>query len=185
MQKLKTTIYAGRGSMTRILTIGYEGAQLSEFIRALSEAHVDTLLDVREIPISRRKGFSKTALANAIRDSGMSYVHERRLGSPKPVRNRLKDSKDFVMFFKEYDAYLETQQALLIEMAEDLGGTVALMCYEKDHRQCHRSSVARELGVLMGTEPKHLSVQGPTHGTSVQAKGMRTRQSLSATQSQI
>lgn len=45
----------------RLYTIGYEGRSLPQFIGLLKERGVQRLLDVRERPLSRRKGFSGTA----------------------------------------------------------------------------------------------------------------------------
>ncbi len=49
-----------------ILTIGYEGVSLTDFIATLKAHRVRQILDVRELPMSRRKGFSKTALSLAL-----------------------------------------------------------------------------------------------------------------------
>ena len=44
--------------MKKLFTIGYEGTDFPDFLETLKEVKADVLLDVREIPISRRKGFS-------------------------------------------------------------------------------------------------------------------------------
>ena len=49
--------------MTELATIGYEGSAIEDFIATLKLANIEILLDVREIPLSRKKGFSKNALA--------------------------------------------------------------------------------------------------------------------------
>lgn len=108
--------------MERLYTIGYEGATLADFIRTLKESGVTTVLDIREIPVSRRKGFSKQSLAQALRDAGFVYHHERMLGSPKSIRDDLHKSKDYVEFFRRFDAYLQTQKALLETLATSLPG---------------------------------------------------------------
>lgn len=43
-----------------LLTIGYEGRKIDEFIERLKEFNISRLIDVREIPFSRKPGFSKT-----------------------------------------------------------------------------------------------------------------------------
>ncbi|MHB8473742.1 MAG: hypothetical protein ACYDC8_13035 [Gammaproteobacteria bacterium] len=43
--------------MKKLFTIGYEGTALDDFMRTLKAAKIDGLLDVRELPMSRRKGF--------------------------------------------------------------------------------------------------------------------------------
>jgi hypothetical protein len=54
----------------------------------LVDTGVERLVDVRELPLSRRRGFSKTALGDALRHAGIEYVHVRALGNPKPNRER-------------------------------------------------------------------------------------------------
>ena len=46
-----------------IYTIGYEGATVDEVIGALSRVGVEQVIDVRQLPLSRRPGFSKSSLA--------------------------------------------------------------------------------------------------------------------------
>ena len=67
-------------------TIGYEKARLGDVIAALKRAGVETLIDVRDRPISRRPGFSKTQLAVALEDAGIRYVGLRALGTPPEGR---------------------------------------------------------------------------------------------------
>ena len=52
--------------MKRLFTIGYEGISLDDFLITLDKANINVLLDIREFPISRRKGFSKNALCDAL-----------------------------------------------------------------------------------------------------------------------
>ena len=57
--------------MTRtIATIGYQAATMASFLRALRDAGVELLVDVRAVASSRRPGFSKTALAAHLREAG-------------------------------------------------------------------------------------------------------------------
>jgi len=51
---------------TVLATISYEGADQVDFIASLHAAAITRLIDVREIPISRRRGFSRSALATAL-----------------------------------------------------------------------------------------------------------------------
>ena len=69
-----------------IWTIGYEQATLDAVIGALKGAGVEVLADVRALPLSRRPGFSKTALAGALAQAGIQYVHFKALGTPADGR---------------------------------------------------------------------------------------------------
>ncbi|MBK8453089.1 MAG: DUF488 domain-containing protein [Thiofilum sp.] len=161
-----------------IFTIGYEGANIDDFIATLKVYGIDTLLDVREIAMSRRKGFAKTALRNCLEAHGIYYQHEKQLGSPKDIRDRLRADGNYEKYFADFNDYLETQTLLLKNLTIQLKGNVALMCYERDYKTCHRSSVATKLTQLIGGTPKHLGVR---HGISIRVnQRMDFSQSLSA-----
>lgn len=60
-------------SMTHIpvaYTIGYEGRELDEFVARLREQRIQVLIDIREKPASRKPGFSKTPLREALEEAG-------------------------------------------------------------------------------------------------------------------
>ncbi len=143
--------------MDGLATIGYEGASLEAFLGTLQAAGVDLLLDVREAPISRRRELAKKALSAAIEDAGMAYRHEGALGAPKPLRDTIKQGEcSPEEVFARYEEHLAAQAPLLDRLAAELTGRVALMCYERDVRQCHRKAVARALEVRTGLTARHL-----------------------------
>ena len=148
--------------MKGLFTIGYEDATLADFIATLHAAKVTTLLDVREFPLSRKKGFSKRALSEAVQAEGIAYRHERDLGSPKTLRQRLHSDGDYAQFFSSFSKYLKQQAPLLADLAANLDGKVALMCFERDPATCHRSIVAKQLEPLVGLKTTHLGV---AHGS--------------------
>jgi uncharacterized protein (DUF488 family) len=150
-------------NMKGLFTIGYEGATLADFIATLRAERVTLLLDVREFPLSRKKGFSKRALSQAVQAAGILYRHERDLGSPKSIRQKLHSDGDYAMFFSSFSKYLKQQSPLLAELAANLQGNVALMCFERDPATCHRSIVAKQLEMLVGLKTKHLGV---AHGAN-------------------
>lgn len=127
-----------------LLTIGYEGLDIDHFLQFLLANRVDVLVDVREIPISRKRGFSKSRLAEAVSERGIAYRHIRALGSPAAIRRRLKRDWDYAAFFKAYEDYLDGQEDALEALCDivDDHDRVCLMCFEKSHDQCHRRSVA-------------------------------------------
>jgi uncharacterized protein (DUF488 family) len=142
----------------RILTIGYEGASLADFLATLKAAGVQILLDIRELPLSRRKGFSKNALSAALKDVGIEYSHQRALGSPPQIRYRLRKDGDLARFFSDFRGYLATQETLLDTLARTTTGAVALLCYERNHAECHRSVVAEALARRAHSTVRHLTV---------------------------
>lgn len=167
--------------LKKIITIGYEAADFGEFLSTLDAIGVTMLLDIRELPISRRPGFAKTALRKGLTGIGIDYRHEPRLGSPKAIRHQLRDDGDYKRFFREFDRYLSKQGDLLEQLANELTGTVALLCYERDHTTCHRRSVADALGKLTGLTPKHHGVQGHAQWQAAARARPRLSQGLPAT----
>ena len=127
-----------------LFTYGYERHSIDGFIARLQDAGVTVVLDVRELPLSRKKGFSKTAFAAALKDAGIVYCHLSVFGCPKPVRNQYKADGNWRRYEKAFNAYLLTQIAGIAELAEFSKTTNAcLVCFEADFNVCHRSLVAR------------------------------------------
>lgn len=143
--------------IAQLFTLGYEGSNIQSFIETLKAAHIDVLLDIRAAPISRKKGFSKSALEAALQGVGIAYHLERELGTPKTLRERVKLDRDYAGFFRDYGNFLAAKTSLLGELAENLEGNVALMCFERDPNTCHRLAVATQLALLTGLKPKHLN----------------------------
>jgi uncharacterized protein (DUF488 family) len=151
-------------TLKELVTIGYEGSSVENFLATLIDAGVTTLLDIREIASSRRRGFAKSALRANLAGVGIAYRHEPKLGSPRDVRHRLRKTGGYERFFRDFDRYLSTQHDVLERLAAELTGSVVLMCYERNYLECHRKSVAAAVGRLTGLEPRHIEV--PSHGAA-------------------
>ena len=144
-----------------LATIGYERAELKYFIGTLQKAKIELLVDVRDRAQSRRKGFSKTALAEALASAGIEYVHFRSLGDPKEGREAARAGQ-MQKFKKIYAGVLKTKEAkdALAEVTElAVSQSICLMCYERDHRECHRKIVADHLERVLDVNAQHLGVQ--------------------------
>ncbi len=128
-----------------IFTIGYEGINLEKFIQTLKNNQISTLIDIREIPISRKKGFSKTALRTSLDENNIKYFHFRELGSPKLIRNEYKKTKDWNTFSYRYQIYLQEQTQSINQIKKLLKDNCCLLCFEADYEKCHRVFVARKL----------------------------------------
>lgn len=144
--------------MRSLFTIGYEGATIPDFVETLKLKNVDVLLDVRELPASRRKGFSKGTLAEHLEKAGIIYRHDKRLGSPKEIRHKLYADGDYEVFFRSFRKYLSSQMDLVKALSRELTGNVALMCYERDPETCHRKVVAEAFSQFAEVMPQHLGV---------------------------
>ena len=144
---------------SKIWTIGYENVGQADFVAALKDAKIKTLVDVREIANSRRAGFSKKSLAAALDEAGIAYIHMKPLGTPKAGREaaRKGDSKTMRRIFEAKMVEPESQMALA-ETAELAGkGATCIMCLEHDWRECHRTIVAEHLTNEFGLKPVNLS----------------------------
>ena len=130
----------------KLFTVGYEGTDIDNFVIHLKNNAIDCLLDVREIPLSRKQGFSKASLSKRLSKERIHYVHFRELGSPKHVRNKLKEDGDYVWFFKAMKSYLADKKDV-IEKAHQyvVSKTCCLMCFEHLASQCHRKVVATKI----------------------------------------
>lgn len=133
----------------KLFTVGYEGRSLDEIIAELLDAGVEQLVDVRELPLSRRPGFSKTALGGALRDAGITYVHVKALGNPKSNRERYW-AGDITGGAAVYRKHLNNgSRWALVELAESLGDHLAcLLCFERNHAECHRDVIVEALQEL-------------------------------------
>ena len=125
----------------RIFTIGYEGTTVAEFINALRKAGVRRLIDVRALPLSRRPGFSKTALRGALEEAGIEYIHLKALGTPADGRAAARAGRHADLE-RIYAGQLElpeaiAQSALMLALANEVPS--ALLCMEREPAHCHRS----------------------------------------------
>jgi uncharacterized protein (DUF488 family) len=148
----------------RLWTIGYSGYLLEDFVQALQRNKVKCLVDIREIPISRKRGFSKSALSEAVSHVGIEYRHFRVLGSPRRDRHRLRDTDDYKTFFRRMTIHLARSEAVegideVVRVAREQ--TSCLMCCCPDWQHCHRKVVVEAIRNLTSFTFVHL---GATDG---------------------
>lgn len=140
-----------------LYTIGYEGIDINGFLSLLHRHAVQTVVDVREMPISRKPGFSKKILSDTLDVSGLQYVHIPKLGCPKAIRNRYRDDGNWTQYTASFLKYLDMQHETLAELASMAGkSNCALMCFEADFNRCHRSMVADAVKQLNGIQVVHI-----------------------------
>ncbi|MDO9489285.1 MAG: DUF488 domain-containing protein [Sphingomonadaceae bacterium] len=127
--------------MTRLFTIGYEGATIAAFLDTLTEAGVKTLIDVRAVPASRKPGFSKKGLSAALAERGIAYRHLQRLGTPGEGRSAARAGNHAKMrdiYLEHLDAAdAQAEMAMLVDQAR--ASPSALLCFERQPAECHRS----------------------------------------------
>ncbi|GAB3462789.1 hypothetical protein GCM10027570_49440 [Streptomonospora sediminis] len=122
--------------------VGYEGLDIDGFLDKLQHTQVSLLVDIRQTPISRKHGLSKTKLRENLASIGIEYDHAPILGNPKWNR------PGFAGNATELETARETYSGLLlsgdaedwIKRIADAASTrlVALMCFEANEKRCHR-----------------------------------------------
>ncbi|WP_413800152.1 DUF488 family protein [Streptomyces iranensis] len=128
-------------------SVGYEGRDIDSFVASLLDAQIDVVADVRLTPISRKPGFSKTRLGQALGEAGIEYTHLRGLGNPKDNRapfweGRIAEGRARFRSLLRSD----TAQSDLDELADHaMQSRVAVLCFEKDEERCHRQVVLQTL----------------------------------------
>lgn len=142
-------------------TIGYEGSSIGDFLATLEAVRIKLLIDVRDVPISRKPGFSKSALARSLAMHGIEYLHLKGLGDPKPGRIAARDGryKDFRRIFAAHLRSVIAQADMIRGIEAASNKTACLLCFERDHRYCHRGLVAKEMACRGGFGLVHLCVQ--------------------------
>ncbi len=137
--------------------IGYQGLTLQQFVDRLSLAGVRLLVDVRLNAISRKPGFSKTKLAEALDEAGIAYDHVRELGNEKTNRAGFGylSGDDARQARDTYRRHLCNGSTPVVDnLVETVRDTpTALMCYEHDELYCHREVL---IDHLQDIEPKLL-----------------------------
>ncbi|WP_188053147.1 DUF488 family protein [Sphingosinithalassobacter sp. CS137] len=143
-----------------LATIGYERSTLSDFIATLQLAGVELLVDVRERAQSRRPGFSKKSLAEALKSAGIEYLHLPQLGDPKSGREAAR-SGNMTLFLQIFNGVMKgTRAQEALGQLEKLAAEkhICLMCFERDQRECHRKIVAENLEIRLGVKATHWGV---------------------------
>ena len=141
-----------------LLTIGYEACVIGNVIAELRAAGATHLLDVRAVPQSRKPGFSKRLLGAAVEEAGMRYVHLRGLGTPKAGRQAVRHG-DVAAMHRIFNAHMATDEAqadLANAVSLAAGQRACLLCFERDHRECHRAIVAGLVAERTGLPVRHL-----------------------------
>ena len=145
-----------------LFTIGYEQATSAAVLDELAHAKVDLVVDTRAVAASRKPGFSKRQLAAGLDERGIGYLHLQGLGTPKQGRLAARAGK-LDKLSAIYHAHLKTAQAReQLDELTDLvrsGKRVCLLCFERDHKACHRQWIAEEVHERTRTPVEHLAAK--------------------------
>ncbi|MBC8354069.1 MAG: DUF488 domain-containing protein [Planctomycetes bacterium] len=131
-----------------LYTIGYNGFNIDQFIATLQQFDIEFLIDIRELALSRKKGFSKRALIDRLSAAGIQYDNLRLLGSPKEVRTTYQQNGNSRQFFDTLaKVYRSRESSQQIDRAVEIAGatTSCLMCCCADWMYCHRKAVVEAM----------------------------------------
>jgi uncharacterized protein (DUF488 family) len=129
-----------------LFTAGYQGHNIETFLDLLMAHGVEHVIDVRQLPFSRKADFSKKRLTAHLAGVGIAYSHLVALGTPKPLRDELRREHDYVAFFAAMQAVVDAQPEALREALEIARARPsALLCFEANHAECHRLVVAEAI----------------------------------------
>ena len=159
--------------MAVLYTIGHSTRALEELIAALRAHQIQTLVDIRAFPMSRRlPQFNRDALQESLPAAGVRYMWMKALGGYR--KKILEESPNVALrndSFRNYADYMltaEFEQAVaeLIALSEE--SPTAYMCAERVYFHCHRMLVSDWL-VAHGHEVLHIDGTGPAKAHALTA----------------
>lgn len=162
----------------KIFTLGYEKISLSIYTRALINANVKILIDVRERAWSQRPDFIKSSLQRNLEQADIQYVHLPSAGNPSINRKTARSAAECM---RRYYQYLKSNPECLevilyyIRYAAEKGFNVCLTCYERDPDFCHRSVLIKELLIL---EPEIMPIHLQPSQNTEKAKPIENTHSV-------
>ena len=127
-----------------LYTIGYEGRSIDGLLNELIKRNIKTLFDVRKNAFSMQREFSKQSLVEAAADAGIDYVHCPEVGIVSDKRQELLPNGRQDELFEWYKTNVLPTSRRFVDkaLAAFESGSIALMCYEKDPMDCHRSRLS-------------------------------------------
>jgi len=142
-----------------LFTVGYEQAKPAAVLGELKRAKIELLIDTRAVAASRRPGFSKRQLAAALDEEGISYVHLQKLGTPAEGRAAAR-SGDTDTLWRIYEKHIRSADAQrelheLVGLIKS-GKRIALLCYCRDPKTCHRSRIVANVKKKMAVKVTNL-----------------------------
>jgi uncharacterized protein (DUF488 family) len=147
-----------------LYTVGHSTRSLDELVETLQAHSIETLVDIRAFPMSRRlPQFNRESLANSLPAAGIRYVWMKTLGGYR--KKSREDSPNIGLrnaSFRNYADYMLTTEfenatADLVALAE--GSRTAYMCAERVYFRCHRMLVSDWM-VAHGHEVLHIDGTG-------------------------
>src|SRR5438874_2457089 len=151
-------------TVTRPVTVGHGPLPEDEFVEVLRGAGIESLVDVRTAPGSRRHPhFRREAMEQWVPAAGIAYRWEPALGG---LRKPRPDSPNVALRHPGFRAYADHMAEPVFAIALDTvlaaaeAHTTAVMCAESLWWRCHRRLIADFATVLRGADVHHLFHDG-------------------------
>jgi uncharacterized protein (DUF488 family) len=148
-----------------LYTVGHSTRSLDDLIETLKAHTIQTLVDIRAFPMSRRlPQFNRESLEKSLPEAGIRYVWTPALGG---YRKKIREESPHIGLrnesFRNYADYMltaefESAMAQLVALADE--GRTAYMCAERVYFRCHRMLVSDWL-LGHGHEVQHIDETGP------------------------
>ncbi len=152
--------------MATVYTIGHSTRTFDELVEALKAHGIQTLVDIRSFPMSRRlPHFNRENLERTLPEQGINYLWEKRLGGRR--KKSLDVSPNTALrndSFRNYADYMLGDEFragvsdLLVRAEHE---RVSIMCAERVYFHCHRMLVSDWL-VGHGHGILHIDGTGPS-----------------------
>ena len=132
--------------MVTVWTVGHSTRSAEEFAEMLLAHGIQVLVDVRSFPgSSRYPQFNRAALAESLKQVGIEYRHEPRLGGRRTPRADSHNTAWKNASFRAYADHMESEDFRkgvkeLLELAAN--ARTAVMCAESLWWRCHRSLIS-------------------------------------------
>lgn len=168
----------------RLLTFGHGTAEQGQIVELLTGAGVQTLVDVRRFPGSRRNPHvARDRMEQWLPEAGIAYRWEPRLGGRRRAGDEgpSPDTWWRVEAFRAYAGYTRTAEfraGLADLLAQAELARVAVMCSETVWWRCHRRLISDVAVLLHGADVRHLAHDGrltvhpPAAGARVSPDGL-------------
>ncbi len=159
-----------------LYTVGHSTRSLDDLIETLQAHAIQTLVDIRAFPMSRRlPQFNRESLEASLPATGIRYLWMKELGG---YRKKIREESPHIGLrndsFRNYADYMLTAEfrsaaADLVALAED--SRTAYMCAERVYFRCHRMLVSDWL-VAHGHEVIHIdgSDEAKPHRLTAEAR---------------
>jgi len=162
--------------LATLYTIGHSTRPLDDLIAALHAHQIQTLVDIRAFPMSRRlPQFNRDSLEKTLPAADVRYVWMKALGGYR--KKILEESPNIALrndSFRNYADHMLTPEfglamAELVALADR--SPTAYMCAERVYFRCHRMLVSDWL-VAHGHEVLHIDGTGPVkpHALTAEAR---------------